>query len=96
MPARQLAELSLLEAAIQVKGHLVPWGEDLLDADDELRPVLLCLSKGADLLFAFSAGELSGGQALQQMQTLAKPQGEYMAAPLISWYAALTELTTAN
>jgi hexosaminidase len=96
MPARQLAELSLLEAATQVKGHLVPWGEDLLNADDELRPVLLCLSKGADLLFAFSAGELSGGQALQQMQTLAKPQGEYVAAPLISWYAALTELTTAN
>jgi len=61
-----------------------------------LRPVLLSLSKGADVLFAFGADELSGEQALQQMQTLAKPQGEYMAAPLINWYAALTELTTAN
>ena len=96
MPARQLAELSLLEAATQVKGHLVPWGEDLFNAGDELRPVLLCLSKGADLLFAFSAGELSAEQALRQMQALAKPQGEYMAAPLISWYVALTELNTAN
>jgi len=96
MPARQLAKLSLLEAANHVKRHLVPWGEDLLNAGNELRPVLLCLSKGADLLFAFSAGELSGEQALRQMQTLAKPQGEYMAAPLISWYAALTEITTAN
>ncbi|MEC8437794.1 MAG: hypothetical protein VXZ19_04655, partial [Pseudomonadota bacterium] len=90
------AELSLLEAATQVKGHLVPWGEDLFNAGDELRPVLLCLSKGADLLFAFSAGELSAEQAMRQMQALAKPQGEYMAAPLISWYAALTELNTAN
>ena len=82
MPARQLAELSLLEAATQVKGHLVPWGEDLFNAGDELRPVLLCLSKGADLLFAFSAGELSAEQALRQMQALAKPQGRVRGCAL--------------
>jgi hypothetical protein len=39
---------------------------------------------------------LSVAQALQQMHTLAEPQNEYIAAPLIGWCTALAQQITAD
>jgi hypothetical protein len=89
MAARQLAERALFDAATQVKAALAAWGEDLHAADHELRPVLARLAQGADVVFALQTGALSVEQALQQMRTLAEPQDEYIAAPLIDWCTAL-------
>ena len=89
MPARQLAERALFDAATQVKALLSAWGDDLHAADHELRPVLARLAQGVDVVFALQTGALSVEQALQQMRTLAEPQDEYIAAPLIDWCTAI-------
>ena len=40
--------------------------------------------------------ELMVSLALQQMRTLAEPQNEYIAAPLIGWCKALAQQITAD
>ena len=96
MPARQLAELAIFDGATQVKALLAAWGDDLLAADAELRPILTRLAAGSDVVIALHAGVLSVAQALQQMHTLAEPQNEYIAAPLIGWCTALAQQITAD
>mgnify|MGYP006243631177 FL=1 len=96
MPARQLAELAIFDGATQVKALLAAWGDDLLAADAEIRPILARLAQGADIVFALQTGALSVEQALQQMHTLAEPQNEYIAAPLIGWCTALAQQITAD
>ena len=96
IPAQQLAKLSIFDGATQVKALLAAWGDDLLAADAELRPILTRLAAGSDVVLALHAGVLSTAQALQQMHTLAEPQNEYIAAPLVGWCTALALQITAD
>ncbi len=86
LAARRLNAVSPFTAARQVK--------DLLHALEEMQPnplllelesVLSALDSGADLLLALQAGDCSANAAFEQMQRLAQPQDEYVAAPLIYW-----------
>ena len=96
MPARQLAELAIFDGATQVKALLDAWGDDFLAADAELRPILMRLAAGSDVVIALHVGVLSVSQALQQMRTLAEPQNEYVAAPLIGWCTELAQQIAAD
>ena len=49
-----------------------------------------------DIVFALQTGALSVEQALQLMHTLAEPQNEYIAAPLIGWCTALAQQIAAD
>ena len=89
MAARRLDELDLAASARRVQAMLEKIEARPLLA--ELMPAVNALAHGAMALVAMDEGGLTRQQVLERLQTLDKPYGEYMVAPLVRWRWALTE-----